>query len=230
MVAGRHRLHPCRLCRYYSRHGCQCRGTSGEYGAFSNGFYLQFNLNHFTLFAATDNSVVLPLQLLSFTGNQNGSTNLLKWSTANKINTDHFLVERSTNGNSFSSIATVNAIGSGNNSYYYNDAIKLNGTIYYRLKMLDNNGKFTYSNIIKFSNKQTNTLSAYPNPIDATTTLQFNDATLVCTIATIQNINGQTVKTIALKFNLQAISLQELPAGIYFLGTVNGQSVKLIKN
>ncbi len=204
--------------------------TSGEYGVTANGFYLQFNLNHFTIFAATDNSGVLPLQLLSFTGKQNASTNLLQWTTANEINTKHFKVERSTNGNSFTSVGTVNATGSGNNNYYYDDAVTLNGTVYYRLKMVDKNGKFTYSNIIKFSNKQTNTITVYPNPIEATTTLQLNDVTLIGTVASIQNMNGQTVKTVALKTNFQAISLQEFPAGIYFLRTVNGQSLKLIKN
>lgn len=210
--------------------------NSGVYGAAGNGFYLQFNLDHFTIFAATDNAGALPLTLLSFTGKQQGKTNLLQWQTANEINTNNFVVESSNDAVTFNGIGTIAAIARKNNAYIFTDTNpylygRVAGTaIYYRLKMIDNNGKFTYSNIIKLSTPQINTLVAYPNPIFQTTTLLLNDPNLIGTMAIVKDFNGRTVKTIALKTNLQTISLQNLAAGIYILQTINGQRLKLVKN
>jgi hypothetical protein len=92
----------------------------------------------------------LPLKLLSFdVTKQSGKTNtaLLSWTAAEQVNTQSFVVERTVDGKNFTAIGTVAAAGNyaGKQTYSYTDANAQNGTDYYRLKMVDIDGKFTYS-------------------------------------------------------------------------------------
>ncbi len=111
----------------------------------------------------TGNTV--PLQLLSFTGSvlQNGK-NQLQWNTANEDNVDFFIVERSNNGNGYSTITRQTAIGHGNNNYTIVDESPFAKINYYRLKMMDKNGHYTYSSIIRLKNNSNSGFSMFPNP------------------------------------------------------------------
>lgn len=108
---------------------------------------------------------VLPLHLLSFTGSvlQNGK-NQLQWKTANEDNVNFFEIERGDNGNRYSPLLMQAAVGHGDNSYSVVDANPLSGMNYYRLKMVDKDGRFTYSNIIRLKNNVKSVFSMFPNP------------------------------------------------------------------
>lgn len=111
----------------------------------------------------------LPLTLISFNVEKSGYKNaLITWKTANEINTDHFGVERAINTNNFKSVALLNA-NDGSLSYNYNTVdynLIESGTYFYRLKMVDKDGRFTFSTIKKIEvNNENIALSAYPNPI-----------------------------------------------------------------
>jgi len=87
--------------------------------------------------------------VINFTGINNGSTNVLNWQVTDETNIDHYVIERSTDGINFSLLANMNA---GNISYNYNDITTGNVTTYhYRLKIVANNGSFTYSQVIQLS-------------------------------------------------------------------------------
>ncbi len=112
-------------------------------------------------------SSVLPIKLISFNGRLNGSQVDLNWITESEINTKHFEVERSEDGNNFIKIGIVVAKGSSNNASSY-DLIDLNplSINYYRLKIVNNDGSFEYSRIIVIhtgSNAQLDT-KVSPNP------------------------------------------------------------------
>ncbi|MEO8112686.1 MAG: hypothetical protein ABI594_21735, partial [Ginsengibacter sp.] len=95
-------------------------------------------------------TVVLPLQLVSFTGTLNQNQVKLNWKTANETNTALFEVERSITGTAFAKIGSKKA---GQNSYFFIDEkAGQSQELYYRLKMIDADGKFTYSNILRLSN------------------------------------------------------------------------------
>ncbi len=111
----------------------------------------------------------LPLTLISFNVEKTGNKNaLITWQTANEINTNYFGVERSVNTNNFKSIASLNA-NDGSVAYNYNIVdynLTDNGTYFYRLKMVDKDGRFTFSTIKKLEvNNENIALSAYPNPV-----------------------------------------------------------------
>jgi trimeric autotransporter adhesin len=138
----------------------------------SNGFVLQADISSFSSFYfANTNPITLPLQLLKFKGALENNATHLQWETANETNTSHFVVERSIDGNNFSNIGTVAAAGNsmGAQKYDYMDYAathQSSSTLYYRLKMVDLNGDFTYSKVITIVSKPSGyTIALYPNPI-----------------------------------------------------------------
>ncbi|MEM9835713.1 MAG: fibronectin type III domain-containing protein [Bacteroidota bacterium] len=108
---------------------------------------------------------VLPLDLLSFSGEARDKTNLLNWTTANAVDFSHFEVERSPNGQgTWSVLAQSDLQSSGAHAYI--DQTPLS-TAYYRLKMIDLDGAFTYSRIIYLENNShptTGDIKVYPQP------------------------------------------------------------------
>ena len=94
----------------------------------------------------------LPVILTSFTAYQEESTVHLTWSTASEINSDYFQIQRSTDGSDFQSLSRQAAAGDSQQelTYRYADegvANRFSGTLYYRLKTVDFDGSFEYSDI-----------------------------------------------------------------------------------
>ena len=138
----------------------------------TNGYVLQGNISSFSSFYFGTSNILLPLDLLTFKGSlQNNKTTLLKWTTENEINTSHFEVERSLDGNTFNSIGSVAASGNSSSAVNYsftdnNAAIQQSLLLYYRLKMIDQNGNFKYSNVITISLADiTGKVVVAPNPV-----------------------------------------------------------------
>ncbi|MCJ8164896.1 T9SS type A sorting domain-containing protein [Pontibacter sp. E15-1] len=95
-------------------------------------------------------AVVLPVELARFTAYNRGAAVVLEWLTASEKNNDHFLIERSTNGQTFDGIAKVAGKGttSQETSYSFSDMQPLDGTTYYRLKQVDGDSSYTYSRVV----------------------------------------------------------------------------------
>ncbi len=174
------------------------------------------------------NFTTVPLTLLSFRGyTQPGNTALLSWATANETNTRSFEIEQSLDSRNFNPIATVTANGSGDNNYMQKVSLPAD-IVYYRLKMIDIEGKFSNSSIIKISvNKNISGIVLMGNPVKNILVLNVTHKSISNTTASIINSIGVTVKTFLLKEGLQNIDVNELPAGNYFIKTNQG-SQKII--
>lgn len=133
------------------------------------------------------NTAVLPVELKSFTANKKENNVTLDWSVANEINFSGYQIEKSADGRNFESIGMINAMNI--NNYSFTD-FHFKNTSYYRLKMIDKNGKFTYSNIIFLENKKSSLISVYPNP--AKGSVMINNLSENSKIS-IVNYLGQTV-------------------------------------
>lgn len=114
----------------------------------------------------------LPIELISFSGENKEGKNELSWTTASEVNNDHFILERSIDGLNFKEFAKIT--GGGNTSslskYRETDPEPFNLT-YYRLKNVDYDGKYDYSKVIVLTNDNRNNLSngdlsVYPTPSD----------------------------------------------------------------
>jgi hypothetical protein len=206
--------------------------TSAEYGTNNNGFYIEFPLNHFTVFAATTaGGAVLPVEILNFSGYTEGSSNRLVWTTANEINNKGFQIERLNCRDTRPCVSTWESMGFVNSkgntaTYQFTDKSPLRGLGAYRLRQIDNDGKETLSKIISLSNTVKSSLKVYPNPatdvltVDAVDThgrvyLQFQ----------IINLLGQIILRGPLN---QVVDVSALPNGTYFV-KVGLEQVKFVK-
>lgn len=109
----------------------------------------------------------LPVQLLYFTQVCNNGSALLKWSTATEINNDHFTVERSVNGTTWTAIKDIAGAGNSNSikTYTYTDVTVQGGIYFYRLKQTDIDGTITYSEVVKSDCSGTpQSIIVTPNP------------------------------------------------------------------
>jgi PQQ-dependent dehydrogenase (s-GDH family) len=138
--------------------------------AFGNGYVLQADINSFSSFYfANTNPITLPLNLLTFKGAWQDNSALLNWETSNEVNTSHFIIERSTDARNFTAIGNTAAAGNSTGqkySYPDKDAGMMNASVlYYRLKMYDLNGSFSYSNIVSINIDPSALVNVYPNPV-----------------------------------------------------------------
>ena len=108
--------------------------------------------------------VILPVKLSAFNAKKNGSIIDINWSTSEESNMSRYEVERSVNGNSFATLETINsrnqAIAS---TYTATDDHPNKGINYYRLKMIDNSGRITYSKIVAVHFSNGKNVVLYPN-------------------------------------------------------------------
>lgn len=120
------------------------------------------------------NCTTLPVELLNFNGYPNEGYNLLQWTTATEINNDYFEIEKSHDGVLFNKIGELQ--GSGNNTgnikYEFIDDNPNPGISYYRLRQVDFNGKFEYSNTVAIKQSLGAEVSIFPNP--TSDRLKFN--------------------------------------------------------
>ncbi|MFN0083220.1 MAG: S8 family serine peptidase [Ferruginibacter sp.] len=140
---------------------------------YNNGYYAEFSVNGFSEFWINNGgpgaNQPLPVSLLSFNANKQEKTVRLAWKTTSEINSSHFVVERSSNGMAFEAIGNVNAKNiPGEHDYSYIDLQPLSPVNFYRLKSVDLNGKFAYSEVrkVNFENSLF-AVNIYPNPVIA---------------------------------------------------------------
>ncbi|MFN4082618.1 MAG: T9SS type A sorting domain-containing protein [Bacteroidia bacterium] len=121
-------------------------------------------------FTGTDDLNPLPVRLSSFKATRNRDNVLVEWTTAQEINSDVFVVERSFDGRSFDPINRVKAAGNSSRSInYVTTDFNPMGTqrspvVYYRLKMIDRDNSYNYSSTVAVRFDSRSNVILYPNP------------------------------------------------------------------
>jgi len=188
---------------------------------------VSFDVTGFSgFFVSSQNNALLPLTLLSFTGKLQGKNALLQWVTTKETNTSYFELQRGINGNSFDAIAKIAAAGNSNNNlnYQYADLPGTSNEYYYRLKMVDIDGRFSYSNIVKIVNAPGNlVLTVYPNPARESVFIHTPPAIKGAKIELL-DIAGRTLQVIMEPAGATQtrLNLKHLPQGIYKIVFHNG--------
>ena len=181
---------------------------------------------------------VLPITLLSFSGTANANGNLLKWETSREKNTNQFEIEKSEDGVSFTTIAILPAAGNSSHTlrYSYLHGHPINGNNYYRLKMVDIDGRFTYSPVIVISNNaELFSVKIFPNPVEDILQIHIQAEKKEMILFNLFNTEGKIIAS--KKMNLQKGSnylnwnMQTLAKGNYFLAAdaANIETIKIIK-
>ncbi len=184
----------------------------------------------------TVNGAVLPLVLTSFTSSVISNKVVLNWTTNNEVSMKGFSVEKSLNGRDFSELTYVAASGNYAAKYSTQDALGT-GITYYRLKMMNLDGSFTYSkNLpVNASLLSSSSMHIYPNPVRNTAVVSHPQAGKSASLK-ITDLNGRVLQTYSLAPNTMqtTISAGKLVAGTYMLvyrdaaGTII--STRMIKN
>ncbi len=133
------------------------------YTAHNNTTYGTATVDHLALIYNQD---TLSIQLSDFTGkNVNNQYAQLNWTTTKELDFDHFVMERSTPATDFDSIGNIPGKGDSqvSQNYAFQDAHPVEGANYYRLKMVDQQGHFIYSNMVLL-NFSLAVIKLYPNP------------------------------------------------------------------
>ncbi len=190
-------------------------------------------------FLSTASLNPLPLTLLNFRGTQSAVSNDLNWTTADEVNVSNFEIQRSTDATHFETIAQVPAKNGYNRSNYYRYSdFGLSGTdqsYYYRLKMIDFTGDFTFSSIVFI---QPNALSfriqPLPNPFRESLSVRINSPKAA-------SINYSLIDNYGRLLFMQTKNIQKgtnvfpvketalLPGGFYFLIIQTPEDKQILK-
>jgi hypothetical protein len=157
------------------------------------------NFSDFT-FGSTNNSNALPVEFLYFKASATEGHANLNWATASETNNKHFQVQKQV-GEAWKNIGTVKGHGTTieKQSYNFQDPdVKAGQTYYYRLKQVDFDGSYEYSDvkavtISRDEASQTSALAVYPNPAGQTLNVAFTGNGGNRLRVTIRNAQGQIV-------------------------------------
>jgi len=176
--------------------------------------------------------MILAAKLLQFTTQLTNEKIWLSWSSNQEQNVSHYCIERSYDNQNFEQIALLfpSEDFSGVNSYSYKDPVKNTSAvvIYYRLKLVDKDGKYKYSPIrfVRPGNvNDTVKVNAYPNPVlnelYISVPQEWQNKTLS---GQLMSANGNVIKT----FNIQQstiIGMADVPAGTYYIKVANEKEI-----
>lgn len=113
-----------------------------------------------------DVTIVLPISLLSFSGNKQAGYNDLKWNIAASQNISRFIIEYSNNGNNWVSAGEVPSLNLPDNQQYnFRHYTAEQGKLFYRLQIEENNGTFTYSPVISINGKEAGSIKVFPTVV-----------------------------------------------------------------
>jgi uncharacterized repeat protein (TIGR01451 family) len=174
----------------------------------------------------------LAVTLVDFTVQKQNNEAILQWTTSSEFKNDHFDIERSIDAINFNKIGALNGNGTSANTikYRYSDPLNLTANIiYYRLKIVDADNKWTYSKIVPLKMNGLallKDLSVYPNPF--TGDLKFQISSFKETVITIRinNVSGQEERNykVALQpgVNIVVVSnLEPLKPGMYLMEIIS---------
>lgn len=189
------------------------------------------------MWAASSKSMIvsapLPVKLVSFNGSTEGNKNVLEWKTSEEINTNAFWIERSYDGNNFTMIGSVTATGKSSTSqlYSYSDNNPVAAS-YYRLRIIDNDGRSELSKVISLTRSigaGSNAVQAFPTVVTSSINVKIMSTGNRPMEIDILDMNGHVLKKetkdLLKGVNQFSIELGSLAGGVYVVRTVAGEEV-----
>ncbi len=183
--------------------------------------------------------VIVPVELTSFTATVNGKEIILNWSTATEINNMGFEIQRSTEGKEFFTVGFISGHGTTTEqqNYKYADKNFENGKYYYRLKQVDYDGSYEYSDVVEAEFRAFSSYlleQNYPNPFNPTTSIGFALQNKSNVQIKILNVIGEEVAVILNEekepgYYLVEFNATNLPSGVYFYKLKAGSFVETKK-
>jgi Secretion system C-terminal sorting domain len=173
--------------------------------------------------AGTTGANTLPVVLVGFTAILNSDRSVaLTWNTEMEVNSSHFDIERSADGTVWNSIGMVAAAGNSSTetTYSYTDASPLPGTNYYRLKMVDLDNNYGYTNITVIRMTGVNNISFFPNPARDFVNISLGETAGSDVTIRLINQSGQVLQEKRVQGGngtIVSLPLLQYAAGLYIL-------------
>ena len=194
--------------------------TLGDEG--NNIYSIDGNLASFSKKGIGETEGVLPVELLNFTAERDGEHISIKWETQIEINNDHFLVEKSIDGKTFSLLDKVNGAGNTGvrSSYELIDPHPYPGFQFYRLTQVDFDGTYEVlgTRLVDYSDGPTRIVDIYPNP--SSDFLKIKGLVPGQYQLNLMSLNGSQVAVDHFYMDYEfehRLDLSNIPEGIYLL-------------
>jgi len=175
-------------------------------------------------------NITLPVQFIGFTAARQGSNVLVQWATSQEVNASVFEVERSQDGNVWNKIATIKATGGENilTNYSYTDYAVSSKAVYYRIRQVDNDNKFTYTSV-KSVRMDEATVGVKAIAKQGNIVLQFAGQTRSQVVVRMISLNGQVVSSTTLNQPIGQVVIPTQLTGNYIISVSNANDINLNK-
>jgi hypothetical protein len=200
-------------------------GFYGSEGVVNDTNDVDVMIDNFTV-----NATPLAIKLTEINATNVGTRNQVNWTTSTELQGDAFELEKSIDGQNFRSLAKLNSNGVAS-AYSYWDETPAAGINYYRLKLLDASGSFTYSKVVTATVAGSSSFSvqAYPNPVTDKVTVKINGTMGTNGRVEIVDISGKTIKSQLVTNNTAVVSTSELPSGVYLVKYTDSNHTEVLK-
>ena len=173
---------------------------------------------------------LLPVKIVNYTAQTEGSRSKLKWTAASESNNKNFIISRSEDGKNFKEIGKV--AGAGNSTlekdYVYYDENPLSGINFYRLEQIDYDGRKTDLGIrtVNFASVVNNFIKVYPNPVKTSVRIEF--AANTYNQIELTDANGKVLQRLSFSSldTEKKMNMSTLSSGIYFIQLVGNNKVE----
>lgn len=169
---------------------------------------------------------LLPVTVTDFTATKSDADVVLQWKVSMETNFKQYETERSTDGIHFNKMAVVTAQNKSSYTLTDNNLPEVK-TVFYRLKMVDTDGRFTYSKTVSVKlNRRNADITVYPNPAVNEITIALQQLLQAKSIIRITDIAGKEVlkQSISGAQNNIKLKVNNLPAGRYFVSVLNNEN------
>ncbi len=176
-------------------------------------------------------AAIVPVKFINATADLiNNTSILIKWQIATPvINANRFEIEYSTNGSAWKLLSQINITDIHQRFYQTEHQQIPTGTLYCRIKQIDNNGLFTYSKIIMSGTNFKNSISFFPNPANNYIKIDRGNSSGGKIQVEILNTFGQKLLSKKINTSSEELSTTHLPNGSYILKLMDPAEVKTYK-
>ncbi len=180
----------------------------------------------------------LPVEWLGFDGEKRGNDGLLTWQTAIESNASHYDIERSLDAETFEKIGELAAVGNTQDisTYSFIDkkaAKHLRGTVYYRLRQVDQDGKIAYSHLVSIAFEGTLgfevSMNLYPNPTTEFAQISLQDGSTIRRVSVLNGIGEKMGVNQTVDRDVVSLDLSQLIPGYYFVQVLTQSGYKITK-
>lgn len=171
-------------------------------------------------------SNAIPVTLIDFKASKNSDNIVLQWQATRESNFKQYQIERSSNGVDFTVIGSTNGQNLSNYHFIDNQLPSVKA-VYYRLKLVDVDGKFNYSKTVAIRLNGFSGAFTYPNPTTGQLTVQLQNPLVEKTVLAISDVTGRMIKQLSIPARQSTIQIDAstLPVGRYFIKILGQETI-----